>query len=96
MKIATFNVNNINKRLDNLIAWRETAQPDVVCLQELKAEQKAFPAKAFRDLGYRAVKANVPYAAARAAADVQPIAAKVKSVHTRCLLLLAPSLAPMK
>ena len=44
MKIATFNINNINKRLNNLTAWLKRAQPDVVCLQELKVEQRAFPA----------------------------------------------------
>jgi exodeoxyribonuclease-3 len=51
LKIATFNINNINKRLDNLVAWLAKAQPDVVCLQELKAEQHAFPATALRDAG---------------------------------------------
>ncbi len=55
MKIATFNINNINKRLDNLTAWLAKAQPDVVCLQELKAEQGAFPAGRLRDLGYHGV-----------------------------------------
>jgi len=55
LKIATFNINNINKRLANLIAWLAKAQPDVVCLQELKAEQRAFPASALRDAGYRGV-----------------------------------------
>ena len=55
MKIATFNINNINKRLSNLTAWLARAQPDVVALQELKAEQRAFPASPLRDLGYRAV-----------------------------------------
>ncbi len=55
MKIATFNINNINKRLDNLVAWLAKAAPDVVCLQELKAEQKAFPERTLRDLGYRSV-----------------------------------------
>jgi exodeoxyribonuclease III len=55
LKIATFNINNINKRLQNLTAWLAIAQPDVVCLQELKAEQRAFPASALRDLGYRGV-----------------------------------------
>ena len=54
MKIATFNINNINKRLNNLVEWLRRARPDVVCLQELKAEQGAFPASALRDLGYRA------------------------------------------
>ena len=43
MRVATFNINNINKRLDNLLAWLSKAEPDVVSLQELKAEQEAFP-----------------------------------------------------
>jgi exodeoxyribonuclease-3 len=43
LRIATFNINNINKRLQNLTAWLATAKPDVVCLQELKAEQHPFP-----------------------------------------------------
>src|SRR4051812_20677077 len=55
MKIATFNINNVNKRLDNLVSWLSQARPDVVCLQELKAETRAFPARAFRELGYQAV-----------------------------------------
>ncbi len=55
MKVATFNINNINKRLDNLLAWLAKAEPDVVSLQELKAEQQAFPLNALRTLGYEAV-----------------------------------------
>jgi exodeoxyribonuclease III len=55
VKIATFNINNVNKRLPNLLAWMEEARPDVVCLQELKAEQRAFPADAVRALGYEGV-----------------------------------------
>jgi exodeoxyribonuclease-3 len=55
LKIATFNINNINKRLDNLVAWLIKAEPDVVCLQELKAEQGAFPAQTLRSVGYEAV-----------------------------------------
>jgi exodeoxyribonuclease III len=55
VKIATFNINNISKRLENLTAWLAKTQPDVVCLQELKAEQGAFPARTLRELGYRAV-----------------------------------------
>lgn len=58
MKIATFNINNVNKRLHNLTAWLKRAQPDVVCLQELKVEHGAFPASTFRDLGYRGVWAG--------------------------------------
>jgi exodeoxyribonuclease-3 len=55
MRLATFNINNINKRLDNLLAWLAKEKPDVVSLQELKAEQGQFPAKALRSLGYEAV-----------------------------------------
>ncbi len=44
-----------NHSLRNLMAWLARAQPDVVCLQELKVEQRAFPASALRDLGYRGV-----------------------------------------
>ena len=55
MKIATFNINDINKRLQNLVAWLSQSQPDVVCLQELKAEQRAFPVRALGELGYEAV-----------------------------------------
>ena len=47
MKIATFNINNVNRRLTNLLDWMAAAQPDVVCLQELKAEDSAFPIAAF-------------------------------------------------
>jgi exodeoxyribonuclease III len=55
MKIATFNVNDINKRLPNLLAWLESSQPDVACLQELKATDAAFPADVLKSAGYGAV-----------------------------------------
>ncbi|HEV7718020.1 MAG TPA: exodeoxyribonuclease III [Arsenicitalea sp.] len=55
MKIATFNINNINRRLPNLLDWLEEAQPDVVCLQELKATDKQFPRAAIEAAGYGAV-----------------------------------------
>jgi len=55
MKVATFNINDINKRLDSLLTWLAKSQPDVVCLQELKAEQGAFPADALHESGYEAV-----------------------------------------
>ena len=58
MKIATFNINDVNKRLCNLLAWLEQSAPDVVCLQELKCEQKRFPADAFRQAGYGAAWAG--------------------------------------
>jgi exodeoxyribonuclease III len=55
MKIATFNVNDINRRLPNLLEWLQAAEPDVVCLQELKAADASFPEAAIRDAGYGAV-----------------------------------------
>jgi exodeoxyribonuclease-3 len=55
MKIATFNINNINKRIANLRDWLRVAEPDVVCLQELKATDAEFPADALRHAGYEAV-----------------------------------------
>ena len=54
MKIATFNVNNVNKRLANLLAWLDEARPDVACLQELKAADGEFPAAAIQAAGYGA------------------------------------------
>ncbi|MDH2340905.1 exodeoxyribonuclease III [Bradyrhizobium sp. SSUT77] len=55
MKIATFNINNINRRLPNLLAWMRTAKPDVAALQELKASDGEFPAAAIEKAGYGAV-----------------------------------------
>src|SRR5438067_13535569 len=54
MKIATFNINNINKRLANLLAWLRSAKPDVVALQELKAADAEFPKAAIEKAGYGA------------------------------------------
>jgi len=54
MKIATFNVNNINKRLANLLDWLRTTKPDVVSLQELKAADSEFPEAALAKAGYGA------------------------------------------
>jgi exodeoxyribonuclease-3 len=55
MKIATFNINNINRRLPNLLQWLKAAKPDIVCLQELKCTDGEFPANAIRRAGYFAV-----------------------------------------
>lgn len=55
MKIATYNVNGVNGRLNVLLKWLEEAAPDIVCLQELKAPQDKFPEKALLDAGYNAI-----------------------------------------
>ena len=55
MRIATFNINGINGRLPNLLAWLAESAPDIVCLQELKAADADFPIAAIREAGYDAV-----------------------------------------
>lgn len=55
MKIATYNVNGVNGRLPVLLRWLKEAQPDIVCLQELKAPQEKFPIADIRKAGYGAI-----------------------------------------
>jgi exodeoxyribonuclease III len=55
VKIATFNINNINRRLPNLLRWLQQAKPDVVALQELKSADADFPLRAIEKAGYGAV-----------------------------------------
>lgn len=52
MKIATWNVNSVNARLETVLAWFKAAAPDVAALQEIKCVDEKFPAEAFEDLGY--------------------------------------------
>jgi exodeoxyribonuclease-3 len=52
MRIATWNVNSIRQRLGNMQAWLKERQPDIVCLQEIKCVDEAFPREAFEALGY--------------------------------------------
>jgi exodeoxyribonuclease-3 len=52
MKIATWNVNSIRQRLDSLSAWLKEREPDVVCLQEIKCQDDAFPREPIEALGY--------------------------------------------
>jgi exodeoxyribonuclease-3 len=52
MRIASWNVNSINARLETVTAWFKEAAPDVACLQEIKCVDEAFPRGAFEDLGY--------------------------------------------
>lgn len=52
MRLATWNVNSIRQRLDNMLAWLKERSPDIVCLQEIKCVDEAFPRDAFENLGY--------------------------------------------
>jgi exodeoxyribonuclease-3 len=55
VRIATYNINGITARLDNLLQWLKETQPDIACLQELKAPDDRFPAAALKKAGYSAV-----------------------------------------
>ena len=55
MKIATYNINDVNKRIANLLDWLKSVRPDVACLQELKATDSEFPVAAIEKAGYGAV-----------------------------------------
>jgi exodeoxyribonuclease-3 len=55
MKIASFNINDINRRLTNLLNWLRESEADIVCLQELKSTDDEFPAEAIRKAGYHAL-----------------------------------------
>jgi exodeoxyribonuclease-3 len=52
MRIATWNVNSIRQRMDSLVAWLAERQPDIVCLQEIKCVDDAFPREPLEALGY--------------------------------------------
>ena len=55
MRIATFNINGVNRRLELLQRWLDETQPDVACLQEIKCANGDFPEKALRAAGYGAI-----------------------------------------
>src|SRR3974390_2402208 len=52
MRFATWNINSIKQRIDNLVAWLREREPDVVCLQETKCVAEAFPREPLEELGY--------------------------------------------
>jgi exodeoxyribonuclease-3 len=53
LRIATWNVNSIKAHMEQALRWLKEAAPDVVCLQEIKCEEHAFPAMTFEELGYK-------------------------------------------
>jgi len=52
VRVATWNVNSVKARLANLLAWLESAKPDILCLQEIKCLEADFPALEVKSLGY--------------------------------------------
>ncbi len=55
LKVASYNINGINTRLHVLLRWLQEFQPDIACLQELKALSEAFPQNELEALGYSAI-----------------------------------------
>ena len=56
MKIATWNVNSILARLQDVMRWLDAVRPDVLCMQETKCTDDKFPADAFRERGYQSLR----------------------------------------
>src|SRR5262245_53567130 len=52
MKIATWNINGVRARIENLVAWLQESDPDIVCLQEIKCQDDAFPRLEVEAAGY--------------------------------------------
>ena len=52
MRVATWNINGVRARIETASAWLERSRPDIVCFQEIKCIDEAFPAEAFERLGY--------------------------------------------
>ncbi|MEX0344067.1 MAG: exodeoxyribonuclease III [Rhizobiaceae bacterium] len=52
MKIATWNINGVKARIDNVLSWLEESYPDIACLQEIKSEDEPFPREPIENLGY--------------------------------------------
>ena len=60
MRIATWNVNSLRVRLDHVLAWLESTEPDILALQETKLKDEKFPVDAFENVGYQAVFSGQP------------------------------------
>lgn len=56
MKVATWNINGVNSRLDQLLRWAAAARPDVICLQETKSVDTRFPVARIRSIGYEHIE----------------------------------------
>ena len=55
MKIASWNVNSVRTRIDNILEWIKKETPDILCLQEIKVVTDSFPSEPFEDLGYNLI-----------------------------------------
>lgn len=52
MKIATWNVNSVRSRINNILDWLKHENPDILCIQETKVVDKDFPVSPFEEMGY--------------------------------------------
>src|SRR5947207_7046723 len=58
LKVTTWNINSVRLRINSVARFLRAVQPDVICLQETKCPDDAFPAKRFRRLGYEHIALN--------------------------------------
>ncbi|WP_428100505.1 exodeoxyribonuclease III [Candidatus Rariloculus sp.] len=82
MKIATWNVNSLRVRLDHVLAWIESAEPDILALQETKLTDENFPVEAFETAGYHAVFSGQPTYNGVALISRQPAEEVVMDIDT--------------
>jgi len=82
MKIATWNINSLGVRLEQVLAWLESARPDVLALQELKLTDDKFPAKELEAAGYHAVFHGQKTYNGVALLTRQPVTGVVKNMPT--------------
>ena len=52
MLISSWNVNSVRARIDNILSYLKSSQPDILMMQEIKTEEKSFPFNEFKDAGY--------------------------------------------
>ena len=90
MKIATFNINNINKRLPNLLDWLRAAKPDIVCLQELKAADDQFPKIEIEKAGYGAVWRGDVARRATLESAREPVSSSITNHRPNAIHLVRP------
>ena len=53
MKIASWNVNSVRARIENILSYIKDSNPDIILLQEIKTQEESFPKDVFRDIGYK-------------------------------------------
>ncbi len=94
MLIASWNVNSVRIRQDRLLHWLKTQQPQVLCLQELKCEDGAFPWQAVQNAGYHCVMLGQKTYNGVAILSREPLKDVVRGLDAALLAVGAQALIP--